>query len=162
MKKKSQQRIAPLEKWLPYRFGLISARIGAFAAPMFKTRYDLPQAAGRMLAVIARYQPLSATELAQHTSADAFKTARTLDLLLKRGLIRREVDSTDRRKARLQLSPKGRSVYRDYEKFARRVEHLWLSVLSETELEVLYTVLDKVDSKVATLGGPNAWQAFVD
>ena len=62
----------------------------------------------------------------------------------------------------MQLTAKGESIYRDYEKFARRVEHLWLSELSDTELKALYTALDKIDSVVATLAGPEAWKAFVD
>src|SRR6201999_1463924 len=140
----------PLEKWLPYRLGLIAMRVGAFSAPMFRAKHDLPVLAGRTLAVIARYQPLSAAELAQHTSSDAFKAARAIDLLLRRGLVQRDADPADRRRAKLQLTPQGQSVYRDYEKFTRRVEHLWLSELSEDELEVLYAVLDKIDRKVAT------------
>ena len=162
MSKKLTAPSAPLEKWLPYRFGLISGRLAAFAAPMFRDRHDLPLAAGRTLAVIARYQPLSAAELGRYTSSDAFKVARAIDLLIRRGLIRRDADPEDRRRARLQLTAKGRVIYRDYEKFARRVEHLWLSELSDTELKVLFTVLDKVDDKVATLGAPDAWKTFVD
>jgi DNA-binding MarR family transcriptional regulator len=153
---------APLEKWLPYRFALIAGRLGAFVTPMFRKRYDLPLQAVRTLAVIARYQPLSAAELGRHTSADAFKVARAIDLLLRRKLIRRDADPADRRRARLELTAKGQGIYLDYEKFARRVEHLWLSELSKAELEVLYTVLDKVDSKVATLDSRDAWKAFVD
>lgn len=162
MGKKSQIAATPLEKWLPYRFSLIAGRLGAFATPLFRDRYDLPLAAGRTLAVISRYQPLSASELGLYTSYDAFKVARAIDMLLRRKLIRRDADPEDRRRARLQLTPKGEEVYRDYEKFARRVEHLWLSELSDAELKVLYAVLDKVDSKVATLTAPDAWKAFVD
>ena len=162
MGKKSTATPEPLEKWLPYRFALISGRLGVFAAPLFRERYDLPQAVGRTLAVIARYQPLSASELASHTSYDAFKVARSIDMLLRRKLIRRDADPEDRRRARVQLTAKGESIYRDYEKFARRVEHLWLSELSDAELKALYTALDKIDSVVATLTGPEAWKAFVD
>ena len=97
MGKKSTATPEPLEKWLPYRFALISARLGVFAAPLFRDRYDLPQAVGRTLAVIARYQPLSASELASHTSYDAFKVARSIDMLLRRTLIRRDAAPKDRR-----------------------------------------------------------------
>jgi DNA-binding MarR family transcriptional regulator len=161
MGKKSTATPEPLEKWLPYRFALISGRLGAFATPLFRDRYDLPLAAGRTLAVIARYQPLSASELGGHTSYDAFKVARSIDMLLKRKLIRRDADPEDRRRARVELTAKGDAIYRDYEKFARRVEQLWLSELSDAELKVLYTVLDKIDGKVAELAAPDAWKAFV-
>lgn len=153
---------APLEKWLPYRFGLIAGRIGTFVAPMFKVKYDLPLAAGRTLAVISRYQPLSAAELARHTSYDPFKTARAIDLLIGRGLIHRGADPRDRRKAKLQLTSKGRRIFREYAQFARRVEQLWLAEITKSELRALYSVLDKVDRKVATLSARNAWKAFVD
>ena len=91
--KKSKTSL-PLEHWIGYRFSLISARLGNFVAQMYASRHDLTMPAWRSLAVIARYQPLTAKQLAMLTSSDAFKVARAIELLVRRGLIRRDVDKT--------------------------------------------------------------------
>src|SRR5579864_1813769 len=61
----------PLEHWIGYRFSLISARLGNYVAQMYASRHDLTMPAWRSLAVIARYQPLTAKQLAMLTSSDA-------------------------------------------------------------------------------------------
>ncbi|MGY4298320.1 DNA-binding MarR family transcriptional regulator [Bradyrhizobium sp. i1.4.4] len=109
--------ILPLENWTGYRFGLIASRLGSFISPMYEDRYELTMPAWRSLAVIARHQPLTATQLATLTSSDAFKVARSIELLVRRGLIHRDVDKADRRRASLSLTTDGRKVYKDIEKF---------------------------------------------
>src|SRR3954447_14892415 len=101
----------PLENWTGYRFGLLATRLGNFIAPMYESRHDLTMPAWRSLAVIARYQPLTAKQLAALTSSDAFKVARAIELLARRGLISRDVDSEDRRRVQLSLTAKGRAIY---------------------------------------------------
>lgn len=135
----------PLENWIGYRFSLISARLGEFVASMYTSRHDLTVPAWRSLAVIARYEPLTAKQLASRTSSDAFKVARAIDLLVRRGLIRRDVDENDRRRANLRLSADGRKVYKDIEKFVVRVERELVAALDEHEVAMLRQSLDKLD-----------------
>src|SRR6185437_7706403 len=115
---KSKDAVIPLEHWIGYRFSLISARLGNYVAQMYASRHDLTVPAWRSLAVIARYQPLTAKQLGTLTSSDAFKVARAIELLVRRGLIHRDVDKMDRRRANLRLSAEGRKVYKEIEKFA--------------------------------------------
>jgi len=150
----------PLEHWIAYRFGLIAARQGNFVAPMYSTRHNLTIPAWRSLAVIARYQPLTAARLAALTSSDAFKVARAIELLVRRGLIRRDVDKEDRRRASLRLTAKGRRVYADIEKFVVRVERELASALDANEIAMLRQSLDKLDRQEARLLA-QGWEAFL-
>src|SRR6201995_910854 len=138
----------PLESWIGYRFGLIAARIGNFIAPMYASRHNLTMPAWRSLAVIARYQPLTAKQLAMLTSSDAFKVTRAIELLVRRGLIRRDVDKTDRRRASLRLTAEGRKIYRDIEKFVVRVEKELSQALSESELTIFRDCLNKLEGRL--------------
>ena len=104
--------------------------------------------AWRSLAVIARYQPLTAKQLAARTSSDAFKVARAIDLLVRRGLIHRDVDKNDRRRANLRLSADGRKVYKDIEKFVVRVERELAAALNPREVATLRQSLDKLDRQL--------------
>lgn len=142
--------ILPLENWTGYRFGLIAARLGSFIAPMYEERYELTMPAWRSLAVIARHQPLTAAQLATLTSSDGSKVARAIDLLVRRGLIHRDLDEADRRRASLRLSADGRKVYRDIEKFVVRVERKLMAALDPHEVEILRRSLDKLDHQLET------------
>lgn len=147
----AEKPLLPLELWLSYRFGLVNSRVGAKLASRYTEKHDLTMSAWRSLAVIARFGPLSAGELGANTSTDAFKVTRAVEMLVKRGLITREPDPQDRRRACLQLTAKGRSVYQDIEKSAVAIEHHLISTLTQAELRTLRNVLDKVDAQVETL-----------
>src|ERR1700722_8324938 len=151
----------PLENWVGYRFGLIAARLGNFIAPMYASRHDLTIPAWRSLAVIARYQPLTAKQLAMLTSSDAFKVARAIELLVRRGLIGRDVDKDDRRRASLRLTAQGRKIYNDIEKFVVRIERELTATLDARELASLRQSLDKIDQQMETKVRALDWEEFL-
>lgn len=151
----------PLENWTGYRFGLLASRLGDFIAPMYASRHDLTVPAWRSLAVIARYQPLTAKQLATQTSSDAFKVARAIELLVRRGLIARDVDKSDRRRASLRLTAEGRKVYKDIEKFVVRVERELMAALDPHEVAALRQSLDKLDRQLENHVRPGGWEKFL-
>ena len=158
---KSKEATIPLEQWIGYRFGLVAARLVNYVAQMYASRHDLTIPAWRSLAVIARYQPLTAKRLATLTSSDAFKVARAIELLVRRGLIRRDVDKEDRRRASLSLTAEGRKVYKDIEKFTVRVERELIAGLDESERTTLRRSLDKLDHQLESRIRANDWEKFL-
>lgn len=158
---KSKKPVLPLENWTGYRFGLIATRLGHFVSPMYATRHDLTMPAWRSLAVIARHQPLTATQLATLTSSDAFKVTRAIELLVRRGFIRRDVDKADRRRASLRLTAPGRKVYKDIERFVVRVERELTAALDARELATLRRSLDKLDRQLETRLKAQGWEKFL-
>jgi len=158
---KSKQPVIPLEHWIGYRFSLIAARLGNYVAQMYVSRHDLTMPAWRSLAVIARYQPLTAKQLATLTSSDAFKVARAIELLVRRGLIRRDVDKEDRRRASLSLTAEGRKVYKDIEKFTIRIERELTARLDQRELATLREILGKLDQQLESRIRGRSWEHFI-
>lgn len=159
---KKPKAIIPLEDWTGYRFGLIATRLGSFIAGMYEERHELTMPAWRSLAVIARYQPLTATQLAKLTSSDAFRVARAIELLVRRGLIHRDVDKADRRRASLRLTTDGRKVYKDIEKFVVRVERELTATLDAQELATMRRSLDKLDRQLEDRIKACGWEAFLE
>jgi DNA-binding MarR family transcriptional regulator len=157
---KSKIPTIPLEHWIGYRFSLISARLGNYIAQMYGSRHDLTIPAWRSLAVIARYQPLTAKQLANLTSSDAFKVARAIELLVRRGLIRRDIDKRDRRRASLSLTGEGRKIYKDIEKFTIRVERELTAGLDPNEFAMLRQILDKLDHGLESRVRSRDWENF--
>jgi DNA-binding MarR family transcriptional regulator len=158
---KSKETTIPLEHWIGYRFGLVAARLGNYVAQMYASRHDLTIPAWRSLAVIARYQPLTAKQLATLTSSDAFKVARAIELLVRRGLIHRDVDKEDRRRASLNLTAEGRKVYRDIEKFTIRIERELIASLDDSEVTILRRSLDKLDRQLESRIRASDWETFL-
>jgi len=140
-----------LEQWISYRFGLIASRVGAVMADRYVVPHDLPMPAWRSLAVIARFGPLSAGELGARTSSDPFRVVRAIDLLVKRGMITRTPDPADRRRARLELTDFGRTVYTQIEQGAIANEQFVRAGLTAQEIRLLESMLDRIDAQVQAL-----------
>ena len=156
------KKILPLEHWIGYRFSRISARFGNLCRadvcqPPRSDDAGLAQSRGD-----CQDQPLTATQLAHLTSSDPSKVARAIELLVRRGLIRRGVDRTDRRRASLGLTREGRKVYREIEKFSVRVEREITNRLSATELAGLRRLLDKLDHRIEDQVRSRSWKEFFD
>jgi len=83
----------------------------------------------RSLAFINRTGGCSLNEVADHIGLEAPTASKLVDNLVKRGLIVRQEDPDDRRRVRLQISPKGKKsidlAFDHTRKFlARRLAHL--------------------------------------
>jgi DNA-binding MarR family transcriptional regulator len=127
---------------------------------MYASRHDLTMPAWRSLAVIARHQPLTATQLGKLTSSDPYKVTRAIELLVRRGLIRRDNDRADRRRASLRLTAQGRKVYSDIERFVVRVERELTSAFDARELSALRQSLDTLDRQLEHVRSRD-WEKFL-
>jgi DNA-binding MarR family transcriptional regulator len=86
--------------------------------------------------------------------------ARAIELLVRRGLIRRDVDKDDRRRASLRLTAAGRKVYNDIEKFVVRVEGE-LAAADANEIAALRQCLDKLERHLDSRIRVHDWQEFL-
>ncbi len=113
---------------------MISARVARFLSPMWESRYGLSVDTWRILAVINRYGPVSAKEVAARISNDAFHVSRAIDRLVRLDLISRNVDAEDRRRASLEVTKGGRAVCREIEAVLSSVERELLGGMSRSEI----------------------------
>ena len=153
----------PLEGRLSYRCAMISTRIARFLGPMWETRYGLGVDTWRILAIIGRFGPLSAKEVATRSSNDAFHVSRAIERLARKKLIRRDVDPQDRRRARLALTAAGRAAHDAIEQALTRLESELLAGLKESERETLRSALSVVDERaLALMASGLTWKDFAD
>lgn len=147
--KTKSEKPLPLDRWVSYRFGLIATRMGAIAAPAYLGRHKLSTSTWRALAVVARFEPLSAAMLSEHTRLDPSKVSRAIETLVRRKLLTRDKDPADQRRAVLRLTARGREMYSDIEATVVRFEAEMTSTLSAPEKKALRSALDKIDAQVA-------------
>ena len=145
--------LIPLDSWISYRFGLIAARLGGIGESVYAPRHRLTTSAWRVLAVVARFEPCSASELASHSRLNGPKVSRAIDVLVERTLLVRKKDPEDQRRAVLTLTAKGRRTYEDVAETVSCYERALVAGLSEAERASLWRIVAKLEAGLDTLIG---------
>ncbi|PWT84343.1 MAG: hypothetical protein C5B56_15780 [Proteobacteria bacterium] len=144
-----------------YRFSIIASRQARSLAAMHARELGLSVNGWKLLSVIEHFGPLSASEASAHTSLDATKVTRNIDMLAARGLVLRRRDRTDRRRAVLSLSAKGRRLHARIERVSRALEQELLQVLSPQEQRMLDRTLAKLERRSAQIfAASDAWRSI--
>jgi DNA-binding MarR family transcriptional regulator len=159
-RKRTDEPLAARYNWISYRLTVLASRFAKFVAPIYTTRHGLNVAAWRILANIARHQPLSQKELGEYTVTDAPKVTRALAELERRKYISREVDPNDRRRAVLRLTAKGRSVFEDVGSIITRADQALLEGLAPDERRALLSALEKMEKQMRDGRLSGSWRDF--
>ena len=122
-----------LEHFLPYRLSVLTNTMSRAFARTYGKKFGLSIPEWRVMAVLGRFAPLSANEVAERTAMDKVRVSRAVARLMKVGLIDRAVASDDRRRSALKLSRAGKRVHEGIVPMARRFETAFLASLSEAD-----------------------------
>ncbi|KGI78463.1 MarR family winged helix-turn-helix transcriptional regulator [Oleiagrimonas soli] len=133
-----------LERFLPYRLSILSNTVSQAIAREYQQEFGLSMTEWRVMAVLARFEPLSAREVAEHTAMDKVAVSRALSRLVDAGRVDRERHDGDRRRSVLRLSEEGWRVHDAVAPRARKHEREMLAQLTTEEIDVLARILDKL------------------
>lgn len=137
-----QQEAAPaqpgpvleMEQFLPYRLSVLASAVVRVLSRLYERECGLSVAEWRVLAILARFGPLSANRVGERAAMDKVRVSRAAARSLRSGLIRRTIDLHDRRRSVLSLTAKGRAIHDRVVPLARARETEILSVLTEAEM----------------------------
>ena len=141
---KPDHQVLELERFLPYRLSVLSNTVSQAIAAIYEQRFALSITEWRVMAVLGRYDGLSAREVAARTAMDKVAVSRALARLMSAGRVRRQVAAHDRRQSVLRLSAKGWRVYEQIAPLALEHERRLLAHLDRREREWLGRILDKL------------------
>ncbi len=133
-----------LERFLPYRLSILANTVSEAIAREYRQAWRLSTTEWRVIAVLARFQPLSAREVAEHTAMDKVAVSRALARLVADGRVLRDRHDGDRRRSVLELSEEGWRVHDAVAPRARWHEQRLLAQLSKAEIDTLAGILDKL------------------
>jgi DNA-binding MarR family transcriptional regulator len=133
-----------LERFLPYRLSVLSNTVSTRISRAYAGQFGLSIPEWRVIAVLARFPGLSASEVADRTAMDKVMVSRAVAKLLKDGRVMRKALAGDRRASHLSLSPKGRAIYAKVVPVARGIEARLVSALEPEEGAALDRVLTKL------------------
>jgi MarR family transcriptional regulator, lower aerobic nicotinate degradation pathway regulator len=98
----------------------------------------------RLLAALEEGGPASQADLARHTGVDRSDVVTALGQLEPRGLIRRKVDPSNRRRNVVSISPAGRKQLQVLDQTIDEIQETFLAPLSSSERRELMKLLRKV------------------
>ena len=133
-----------LERFLPYRLSIVSNTVSQAIADDYQRRFDLGVTEWRVMAVLARFDGLSAREVAERTAMDKVAVSRALARLVEAGRVDRATHDGDKRRSVLNLSEAGWAIHDQVAPMARRRERELLAKLDPEEQAWLERILDKL------------------
>jgi DNA-binding MarR family transcriptional regulator len=141
-----------LERFLPYRLSVLTNTISRAFARRYAERFGLTIAEWRVMAVLGRFAPLSAGDVADRTAMDKVQVSRAVARLRRRRLLARAIDGADRRRSALSLSAAGQAIHRAIVPEARAIESALTEELSARERYALDGLLARLDARARALG----------
>ncbi len=133
-----------LEHFLPYRLSILSNTISQQIANDYQRRYDISMTEWRVMAVLARFEGLSAREVAERTAMDKVAVSRALARLVAAGRVHRDTHDGDKRRSVLNLTDAGWDMHDEVAPMARAREREVLARLDPDEQLWLERILDKL------------------
>jgi len=142
----SHEDVLWLNDYLPYRLAVIATRMLREASQVYKRRPDpLTTPQWRVLAILANFEPLTATEIGRISMLDKVAISRALAQLQRRGLVARQRIRDDRRALHVTLTAGGWRCYNDLVPEMKRQEQALRQVLPPAELKKLFEMLEQFD-----------------
>ncbi len=136
---------------MPYRLSVLANTVSDAIATLYRDRFGLTIPEWRCLAVLFRFAPLSASEVAARTAMDKVQVSRAIASLVAKGLALQAIDRDDRRRSKLALSAAGRRMHDGIVPLARGAEAQLLDGLDGSERAMLDRLLAKLQDRAATL-----------
>ncbi len=140
-----------LEEFTPYRVSRLANEISTVLLRVYGPTYKLSVPQWRMLAAVHQLQPTTVSDLTEYSAMEKMTVARAVTDLQKRGIMERQVDARDRRRAFITLTREGERVHGEISDLALSFEEELLSVLEADEVRHLNNMVDRLIDKLALI-----------
>ncbi len=133
-----------LASFFPYIVRVYYQAVSNSVANIYGPRFGLTVSEWRTMVVLGPQQALSAGEIVARSSMDKVAVSRAIKRLRDSGLLKRDIDGDDRRRAVLRLTDKGRAVFDSLVPLVLQLEADLLDGSSDDERETLLRLMDRV------------------
>jgi DNA-binding MarR family transcriptional regulator len=140
-----------LENFLPYRLSVLAQLVSDSLHDLYAGPFELTVTQWRVMAALGRFAPLTASDVGQRIVMDKVAVSRAVSGLMKRGLVERATDRSDRRRASLRLSTRGRAMHARIVPLALDYEARLYGTLSPQERQAFDTLSDRLFARAKAL-----------
>jgi DNA-binding MarR family transcriptional regulator len=141
----SRRRALRLQDYLPYRLSVAANAVSRLIARAYEDRFGLKIPQWRLIAVLADEGPMTQQSLCGRTIMDKVTVMRAAHGLVRRGLVRRLPNPSDRRSHRLALTSHGERIYREIVPMALEHEQRLLRGVGREDVARLDRLLQQLE-----------------
>ncbi len=140
-----------LKSYIPYRLAVLSLSVSHSIANLYSAKFDIGIMEWRVMAILGNYSMLTANEICDQTNMDKVQVSRAVSSLTNMGLVLRKIIKSDRRKAQLHLSAKGKRMYSQIVPIAIESEKILLSTFTSEENAEFNRLLEIIEKQAKVL-----------
>jgi DNA-binding MarR family transcriptional regulator len=134
-------RPATVDELLNYRLARLLAATSAPGIRLLEGRYGVRRRAWGLLGLIVAYGPMSPSELAERAHLERAKVSLNVTALVSDGLLHRVATPGDRRRARLELTERGRALFDEVYPQLAALSRSVLAALSPAQVQALDEII---------------------
>jgi DNA-binding MarR family transcriptional regulator len=146
-----QQAALHLKSFLPYRLVVLAEQVSHCISHIYSDRFNLTRQEWRVLAALVELGPVSATEIAAHSTLDKMSTSRAVNALEEKGYLRRADAAEDRRNKIINLTAAGSGLYNKIAPLVLAQETYLLEIFSADERSILDRLLRGLEQRAQDL-----------
>lgn len=139
-----------LKSFFPYQVRVFYQVVSDSVMRIYGPLYGLSVSEWRTMAVLGT-RVLSASEIVERSSMDRVAVSRAIKGLRDAGLLKRDIDGDDRRRAVLRLTEKGAAVFNDLIPRVKDLERRLLEGLTPEEETLMLTLMQRVSDNALSL-----------
>lgn len=142
-----------LDEFLPYRLSVLSNTVSRALARTYAARTGITPAEWRLVAILARFGPMSGNAVATRAAMDKVQVSRAVSRAVESGLVHRATDTDDRRRSVLSLTATGRAVHDAVVPHAHALQRALEAELGQ-DTATFSALLDRLQAAADRLAGP--------
>jgi DNA-binding MarR family transcriptional regulator len=104
-----------------------------------------------VLGVVLNHGPMPMSEIGRKMGISKPYTTVLVDRLIKKGLVERALDASDRRLVNIKLTTAGRDTFKEFRKYAREIVIRNLSSLTSDDISAFYSSMRTIRSITSKL-----------
>lgn len=138
-----------LKKHFASKIAIFANRMLRAASRFYRERYGIGVVEWRVIIFIGYTNETSAHRICRETDLDKGAVSRSLNALVRKGIVRMKDDGADSRRRNVGLTAKGRALHDRIVPVALERQRILLSSLSAAEVEKLMELLGRLRTKAA-------------
>jgi len=136
-----------LKDSIGYRINLVATTMKTNFTKLLQPAYGVAAEQFATLKIISEDHEVTQTQIAELLGKDKTTVGRSIDSLLKKGLLIREDLQSDKRANRISLTPQAEQILKSAIPMAQKFNEAIKSKLTENEIETFFKVLDTILEK---------------
>lgn len=133
-----------LHSFFPYLVRIYYRAVSEAISSVYTENFGLSVSEWRTMAVLGPHKSLSATQIVAQSSMDKVVVSRAIKGLQAQGLLKRDIDGDDRRRAVLRLTGEGQDLFRQLVPMVKEAEENCLQHLTTQERNTLIGLMQRV------------------